>query len=225
MSGPPSNSTDDHRRAGAVREVPTSDYPPRPPRARRRTPRAAWIGLGSVVVIVGLLAILVATGVLPLFRTQQSPQPCPPCTPPPLAIGPALPGTCAGASTFAVNGCAGGEFTYSLVIESSVIQLEDILFHVEISAGGNYFATGTSGFSILDVAGSVLAQYGATGGLMAMSVGWENYAAGITPTTILLTTDTLLIDMGTANPHSQGYLVFANLTAPYTGYTETEELP
>jgi hypothetical protein len=176
-------------------------------------------------VIVGLLAILVATGVLPLFRSQESPQGCGACGAPPFSIGAAVPGTCPASGTFAVEGCSPGEFTYSLLIESSDVQFGDVRFHAETSAGGNYSATGASGFSILNLSGTVLAQYTAAGGLMSMSVDWGNYLAGVTPSAILLTTDSLLIDMGSANPHGQGYLVFANLTAPYTGYTATQELP
>jgi len=132
---------------------------------------------------------------------------------------------CPAGDNFTENGCAAGEYVYTLTIESSVIQLDEILFHVSTGSGGNYIATGTSGFSILNLLGVVLAQFSGPSGLMSMTPSWSTYSAGASPSTPLLTTDSLLIDMGTANPHNQGYLVYADGTGSYTGITSGLTLP
>ncbi len=133
--------------------------------------------------------------------------------------------TCPSTDTFSENGCAAGEFAYHVTIETSVVLLGDIRFEVQSSASVNYVATGTSGFAILNSSGIVLAEFQAPNGLMSMTESWSTYSGGVNPSTPLTTIDTLLIDMGTANPHDQGYWVYADGTGSYAGTTSAEELP
>ena len=198
---------------------------PRPPKSQSPVRRSVWISISAVVVILVIVVGLFVVGVIHFSQTQGTPGPCNGCGAPPFAIGAPLAGTCPTGDNFTDNGCSAGEYVYTLTIESSVILLDEILFHTSTDSGGSYIATGTSGFSILSLQGVALAQFSGPSGLMSMTSGWSTYSAGSSPSTPLLTTDSLLIDMGTVSPHDQGYLVYANGTGLFAGTTSPLELP
>jgi hypothetical protein len=194
-----------------------------PPRGRPRFHRSIWIATGLVVGLLAVLAALFATGAI-TFAPAQGPESCP-CGAPPFAIGNPVAGICPNGDSFTGDGCAAGEYVYTVTIESSVIQFDEVLFHISSGSGENYVATGASGFSIVNPQGGVLAQFSVPTGLMSMSSGWTTYAVGFSPTSGLLITDSVLVDMGTSNSHGQGCTIFANGTGQFVGTTSPEELP
>jgi flagellin-like protein len=142
---------------------------------------------------------------------------------------------CAAGGTFATTGCLAGDYTYTLTIESSSVNFGNVLFQVKTAAGANYVATGSGGFSVLNITGKVAAQFAAPGNAMAMtSGGFSVYSAtagtcGITAvlcsaSTSLSNLYSIVIDMGTANPAGQGLTFTALGAGGYTGTTGTVAL-
>jgi len=137
---------------------------------------------------------------------------------------------CPTGDTFAANGCLAGDYTYTLTIESSSVNFGNVLFEVKTGGGAIYSATGSGGFSILNVSGKVAAQIVAPGLALAMpSSGWTVFSAttgacGITgvlcsATSSLTNLYTIIIDMGTANPSGQGYSFTTLGNSGFTGTT------
>ena len=147
-------------------------------------------------------------------------------TPPPpkipigtaFAVGNPILSTCAIGSTFTANGCNAGDYTYSLTVESSSVELGDVLFEVATATGGLYALASPGGFSVLSITGSVDAEY-PLGSLnsMVMSSPFFFYGSGITNTTALTSIDTILIDMGNTNPAGMGLAFVVQGTNGYSG--------
>jgi len=174
--------------------------------------------VGAISTLGTLLLILVLTGVIPLLPTQAPPSTCSAleCGLR-FAVGNPIAGTCAAGGSFATRGCIAGDFVYNLTIETSSITFGEVLFHVETQNDTLYFATGPySGFAILNSTGSLVAHYQTVGGVMNMTVGW-NYVAGTTASTTLSDIYSIVVDVGTANPHGQGYDFVALGTGSFSG--------
>ncbi|MGD0588725.1 MAG: hypothetical protein ABSA63_08060 [Thermoplasmata archaeon] len=147
-------------------------------------------------------------------------------TPPPskipigtaLAVGNPVLSTCAIGSTFTVNGCTAGDYTYTLTVESSTVELGDMVFEVETATGGLYSLASPGGFSVISITGSVDAEY-PLGSLnfMDMSSPFLFYGSGITNTTALTSIDTILIDMGNTDPAGIGLTFVVQGTNGYSG--------
>jgi flagellin-like protein len=142
---------------------------------------------------------------------------------------------CATGFTFAVNGCLATHYVYTLTIESSSVNFGNVLFQVKTGGGAVFVATGSGGFSVMNISGKVAAQFAAPGNAMAMtSGGFSVYSAtagacGITAvlcssTSALTNLYTIVIDMGTANPSGQGdqFTILGN--SGFTGTTGVETL-
>jgi flagellin-like protein len=127
------------------------------------------------------------------------------------------------------GGCHAGDYIYTLTVESSTISFSSILMEVKTSSGAVYGGgTANSGFSVLNVAGNVVAV-SVTGTTLAMSGTWTSYGPTTTPTTStstpLTNLYTVVIDMGTTNPGGQGYTFVGLGTGSYSGTTSPLALP
>jgi len=176
------------------------------------TPRESLIAAGAVATAATLLLVLVLT-------TQSPGEPNTCCPGVEFALGDPVPGTCPSAGTFATTGCLAGDFVYTIAIAGSVVTFGNVLFHIETLGGTVYVATGGEpGFSILNSTGVIATQYTAPGGVMAMTSGWT-YSAGTNASTLLTSLYTILLDMGTLDPHGQGYSFVALGTGSFSGTT------
>jgi hypothetical protein len=180
------------------------------------------VGAGGMAAI--LLLGLVLVGVIPLphteFESCAGCPPCPTCSPPPIGLGTPLASTCTSNETFAATGCSPGEYVYRIAIEYSSLTFGGVRFNIETAAGTVYVATtGEAGFSMLYLGGQVAAQYSARGGVMSMTSDWKYTYPTVTNDSTPLNGDlfTILIDMGTMNPHGQGYVFVPVPPGAYTG--------
>ncbi|MGA8709991.1 MAG: hypothetical protein WB786_02025 [Thermoplasmata archaeon] len=163
-----------------------------------------WVGVAATVGT--LLLILLLVGVVPLLPQEQVGvcEGCPPPGPTFVAGNPSA-GTCPSGGMFDARGCVAGDFVYTLTIETSTVTFGDVRFHIETANDAIYVATGAhSGFSILNSSGSVVADYQTRGGPMNMTLTWS-YTAGTNAAVPLTSLYTIDLDMGTTNPHGQGY--------------------
>jgi hypothetical protein len=136
------------------------------------------------------------------------------------AAGNPLASNCPTGSTFARNGCNAGDFTYSLTVESSTVDLDNVLFEVETSVGDPYAPGSPAGFSILNGSGYAEAEYAvpSSGGLV-MTMPFGTFGTGITGATPITSVDSILIDMGTANPTGLDLQFVVLGTNGYSGTT------
>ncbi len=142
-------------------------------------------------------------------------------------VGSATPSTCKTGSTYATNGCLGGDNIYTLSIASSTVTFGSVQFEVKDSAGAVVALTkGVGGFSVLTITGTVAAQSGAASATMAMTGTFATYPSTATPSTSLTSLYTIVIDMGTAPaPGGQGYTFVALGIGSYSGSTNPVSLP
>ncbi len=180
-------------------------------------------GKAAVVIVVATIATLF----LALFLTAQpSGGVCNGCGigEPPFSVGNPIAGNCPSGGTFATRGCVSGDFTYNLTIETSSIRFGEVLFHIDTADSNVYVATGPySGFSILTLSGSLAAHYQTVGGVMNMTSGWI-YVGGFSALTPLSSVYTIVVDVGTVNPHGQG-LAFAAVGTGSYSWTAILTLP
>jgi hypothetical protein len=173
-------------------------------------------GIGVAVLLV--VGTMLATGVIP--RAQNGNPPTSACPPNDGAVigscftaGNPTASVCAAGSAQTIGaavitgGCHVGDYIYTLTVESSTISFSSILMEVKTSSGAVYGGgTANSGFSVLNVAGNVVAV-SVTGTTLAMSGTWTSYGPTTTPTTStstpLTNLYTVVIDMGTTNPGGQ----------------------
>ena len=137
---------------------------------------------------------------------------------------------CYGTSlTFAMNGCKGGDYVYNLTIETAGATFANVLWEVKTASGGIYVLAGPGGFSIINIAGIVVAQSVnfAAGDGMAMTASFSTFSASATAcngapcssSTPFSSIYTIEIDMGTANPAGQGLSFVTVGTDGYSGTT------
>jgi len=206
---------------------PAAPPPPSVPVLGFRHPRDKGSTLLVVVVLVAALLVAVSFSSFLFYSLLGCGNGCPGAS----AIGngfkagnPTL-GQCPGGDTFAANGCDGPTHSYYQIrIVASSVTFGEVWLQVLGTNGAPYVAPGGLGFSVLSQGGVVLAQYGTTGGILAMTSGWM-YAPGISNATALSTACSLAIDMGTGNPAEQGLGFVAFGTGSYSGTTATLALP
>jgi hypothetical protein len=131
---------------------------------------------------------------------------------------------CPTGDSYAREGCTAGDYTYTLTVEASTLNLSSVLFEVELSNGGVYSVSGEGGFSVVNISGLVIAQSSPSTEL-EMLAPWSTYnppAASGTPLTSL---DTIEIDVGTANPAGDNLYFIATGTGNYGGTTAPLPLP
>jgi hypothetical protein len=127
--------------------------------------------------------------------------------------------TCPTGSTFVAQGCTSGDYAYTVVIEFSAVYFDNVRLAVVTSAGANYSVSPSGGFSVLAVNASVAAQTSSAqmGGVLAMPTSWQSYAAGTHPSTPLVTTYSIVIDVGTADPTGMGLILQVYGNQGYSG--------
>jgi hypothetical protein len=117
--------------------------------------------------------------------------------------------TCPSSATFATAGCTAGDSLYTFTIEQSTVTFGDVALRVIASTGAVFSESGGGpGFSVLSLTGTVEAYWSATSGVMNMSSGWS-YVSGGSNSTPITTTETIDVDVGTANLTGQGYALLA----------------
>lgn len=175
--------------------------------------------VGAVSAVGTLILVLVLVGVVPLLPQEQVGI-CAGCPPGPTFVaGNPVAGKCPSGGTFATRGCIAGDFVYNLTIETSTVTFGEVRFHIETPNDTIYVATGSySGFSLVNFTGLVVAHYEALGGVMNMTAGW-NYVAGTTASTPLSDIYSIVVDVGTADPHGQGNDFVALGTGSFSGST------
>jgi len=144
------------------------------------------------------------------------------------AVGNPVLGQCSAGDSFAVNGCNAGDYTYTLTIEISSVEFGNVLFTVRTASGSNYTVLpGSGGFSIVAITGEVAAQTNSTqmGNTLWMSTNWFTYGPGYVPSYPLTSIDTILIDMGKANPTGLGLTFVVFGSGNYSGSTPPLALP
>ena len=135
---------------------------------------------------------------------------------------------CPAGYSFADEGCNAGDYTYSLAIEYSTVLFGSVLFTVKTAAGGNYSVLPSSGgFSVLSPSGHVTAQTNSTemGNELWMNTNWQTYASGVSPSSPLNSLDSILIDVGTADPAGLGLAFVVYGDGGYAGSTSPISLP
>jgi len=140
------------------------------------------------------------------------------------------------AAAFTATGCLGGASTvghwcYVLTVESSTVNFGQVLFEVKTASGTIATATAAGGFSVLNIAGTVVAQYavGAGGGL-AMSSGFTFPGGVVSTTSPLNSLYTLVVDLGLVtgagtSPAGTGLTFVALGTGGFSGTTSPVSLP
>jgi hypothetical protein len=139
-----------------------------------------------------------------------------------LQLGSATRGVCPAGDTFAVNGCLAGDYTYTLPIEISYLAYNGIGLGVDRGGpgSGNYTLTGAGGFSILQENGTVAAQEAlANGQPMYMNQPWTIFGPGVTTADLPASGETILLDMGPANPTGLGLTLELSPSGTFFGPT------
>jgi hypothetical protein len=152
------------------------------------------------------------------------------CRPSFIAGNPSAATLCTGASAPTVGCLAATDYFYTLSIETSTFTFGEVLFKVVQPEGSVYAATTHGAFAILNASGHIVAAFNLTaGGPLAMSVsaGWSYFTSstGVSSSSSLDSLYTIVIDMGSVNPTSQGYTFVAVGTGGYSGMTTPLALP
>ncbi|MCI4339342.1 MAG: hypothetical protein L3J68_03305 [Thermoplasmata archaeon] len=133
---------------------------------------------------------------------------------------------CPANSSFASVGCGADDYGYNVfILNVTGVQLSQVQFEVLIASGNVENGTGGLGFSVLNVSGEIVAQFGTQDGFMSMSSGSWSYSPGINAATPLLNSDSIVIDIGPLDPLGDGYTFVAIGTNGITGTTHELSLP
>jgi len=135
-------------------------------------------------------------------------------------------GTCRANATFAGSGCKGGDHIYTLSVEASSVTFGSVLFEVLTATDAVYHHNGTGGFSVISIEGTVAAQTSiSSASPMQMTSTFGTYGSGISVSTPLTSTYTIVLDMGTTNPAGMGLTFEVTGTGSYSGTTSPVSLP
>ncbi len=140
---------------------------------------------------------------------------------------------CTSTYTYAANGCKGGDYIYTLTIETSTISFASILMEVKTSSGAIVTVASVGGFSVMTISGVVAAQMTTASTTLAMTSTFGTYSAvatacngaPCTTSTSLTSIYTIVIDMGSGNPAGLGYEFVGVGTGSYSGTTSPLSLP
>jgi hypothetical protein len=145
------------------------------------------------------------------------------------AVGDPVRGTCATGSTFATNGCLAGDFTYQLTVGTSYLSFGGVIFNVDTSTGPLYNVPSPGGFSVVAPSKTILAQVAIPGGAsMTTNGGVETFGVGESRANLLVAGDTIVLDMGTADPAGMGLGFSATISVLINGgmvFTPVVPLP
>jgi hypothetical protein len=111
-----------------------------------------------------------------------------------LSLGTPTSGLCPSGYTFFTDGCAGADIIYRVPVESSTVDLGDLLIGLWNSSNDPYVMMGLGGISILNESGVVIAQYGQTNELDGAYP--HEIDSATNASTPLVPGDVLEVDMG-----------------------------
>jgi hypothetical protein len=140
------------------------------------------------------------------LNTASDPSACGVTTPigTAMALGSAASSTCptgSGAAPGATGGCHPGDFTYTLVVESSSVTLGDFELSVETHTGVNFTGGANAGFAIINRTGIVLASDPTGSGPLAMTAFWSEVLSGVTAGTAFVAGEmNVVVDTGQTSP-------------------------
>lgn len=142
------------------------------------------------------------------------------------AVGDPIFSTCASGDTVPVRGCTAGDYTYTLIIESSSVTFGSVLFEVKTAGGAIYSASSATDFAIVTVSGTAVAYSTFPGGVaLAMVATFAEYTGTTTVATALTTLYTIVIDVGQTSTVGQGLTFDVTGTGGYTGSVSPVTLP
>jgi hypothetical protein len=126
------------------------------------------------------------------------------------------------------NVCATvGDFVYTLSVEQSSIELDDVQFEVHTPTGAIFTNTGVGEFALVTFSGAVGAFSTVSSGTgLGMSGTWTVYSDGLESTSPLTNVFTIVIDMGQVAPTTGMGLTFVAIgVGAYSGTTAPFALP
>jgi flagellin-like protein len=194
----------------------------------RRQRRRGVSDILATILLVAIVVVLVAV----LFVLDSALTHGPGTTPigSAFAVGGASRSTtCTGVGVPTVGCLAANDHVYTLLLAQSTVTFGSVLFEVKTPTGVPYVATTSGGFNILSIVGSTVAAYNltASGPLVVPNAGsWVYFpGTGVSAGTLLTTSSTIVVDMGSVDPSGQGYLFLVAGTGLYSGTTTAVTLP
>jgi len=136
------------------------------------------------------------------------------------AIGNPTLSVCPHGHTFVANGCNGGDYEYTVAIESSTVVFGSIMLTVKNDTGAYYpVFPASGGFAITNVSGGVAAEINTSwmGGNLWMTTNWIYYATGVYSSSPLTALDAIVIDVGPADPSGSGLTLLVDGDGNYSG--------
>src|SRR5580658_1465041 len=197
------------------------DEAPRPPGGQARQRAIVFSALGVAIIIV-------LAAILEFSAPAGSPTVGGCCGPHGVgfAVGNPTLLLCGAMNIPFQNGCRAGDHLYDLTVESSPLEMGNVAFRVQTSAGTVDIVTGGDpGFGILNSTGAMAASWTSLNGSMAMPTSAWTYSIGVAATTPLTNLYTIVVDLGSADPMGQGLTFSAVGVGSYSGTTSALALP
>jgi len=170
--------------------------------------------LASAICLFGVLA---AVALVPPTSTQS----CPvlECGPAFFVGDPVGPELCNLSNPPPIGCFSPNDYIYTLSVETSTTEFGQVLFNVTDLNGTTINVYPTGGFTIVNASGQEVAVFTVeAGGQLRVSEesSWTYFTAstGVSAHSFLDDEDTIVIDMGSANPGGRGYWFVPTLTVP-----------
>jgi hypothetical protein len=177
-----------------------------------------------VVVVVAVVAVSAASAAVLYFEVSQL-GPGPATTPlgAAFAAGNPFSETCSPTMVSSDACVTSGDYAYSLTVEHSVVELDDVSFAVHEPTGALFANTNQAEFALVAASGATCAFTEIpAGAVLSMDGAWSNYANGCSPSAPLTTSMTIIVDMGqSGSTAGMGLLLEAVGLGGYSGTTVT----
>jgi hypothetical protein len=131
---------------------------------------------------------------------------------------------CPTGSSYSTAGCHSGDYVYELLIRTSEVSFDSVLFRVINSSGSTVSLSSFGAFAIVNETGSGL-SWTNPGRDLVMNESWNSYAAGVSGSTPLTNHYSILVDMGVVDPSGSHFEFVAYGVAPFVGSTYPITLP
>ena len=125
---------------------------------------------------------------------------------------------CPTGATYGAEGCAAGDYVYEMTVLGSSVSFDSVRFQVNNSSGSVAMVATPGGFTVVNSTGSPLAS-SSPGTVLEMNDTWTSYGPGISGSSLLKGTYSVLVDMGVGDPLALGYTFVALGLPPYYGST------
>jgi hypothetical protein len=179
-----------------------------------------------------LMTVVVATAALILAAAILLTPPAPPALdtgptgPHGVTVGNPILGICGQGTPSQAPSCLSGDYLYTLTVESSTEEFENVAFRVQTASSSVYSASGGEpGFAILNSNGTIAAAWSSMNGSLFMAASDWNYSDGVAPSTPMTNLFSIVVDMGRADPMGQGYTFVLIGTGSYSGTSSPLSLP